>query len=133
MWGLTVRKNDYYRFINWLFIYHALDEHGEYLLTEVYHSIASGINLSYIVLLQWHEGTFLLFAGHVSQGVLCERNTIRFILEEDEKRKIRNTGINFAKMSVCAARKRHVHVLAKDKGGDEIYGIFNLQGWHPSL
>lgn len=21
----------------------------------------------------------------------------------------------------------------KNKGGDEIYGIFNLQGWYPSL
>jgi len=36
------------------------------------------------------------------------------------------------KMSMCATQKYYVHVLAKNKGGDEIYGIFNLQGWYPS-
>ena len=25
MWELTVRKNDYYHFINWFFIYHSLE------------------------------------------------------------------------------------------------------------
>lgn len=34
---------------------------------------------------------------------------------------------------MCATQKYHVHVLVKNKGGDEIYGIFNLQGWYPSL
>lgn len=34
---------------------------------------------------------------------------------------------------MCATQKYHVHVLVKNIGGDEIYGIFNLQGWHPSL
>ena len=36
------------------------------------------------------------------------------------------------KMSMCATQKYYVHVLVKNKGGDEIYGIFNLQGWYPS-
>ena len=94
MWGLTVRKNDYYHFINWLFIYHSLYEHGEYLLTEVYHRIVSGFNLSYI---SCSEQKLLCYCSLVmlSQVFYVSRNTILFILDEDEKRKIRNTRINF--------------------------------------
>lgn len=34
---------------------------------------------------------------------------------------------------MCTARKRSVYVHANNKGGDEIYGIFNLQRWYSSL
>ena len=37
------------------------------------------------------------------------------------------------KISTDAVRKKYASVLVKNKGGDEIYGIFNLQGWYPSL
>ena len=50
-----------------------------------------------------------------------------------ERREKSETRESTLKISVCTARKRNVHVLAKNKGGDEIYGIFNLQGWYPSL
>ena len=52
---------------------------------------------------------------------------------KEEKKEKSETRESTLKISVCTARKRNVHVLAKNKGGDEIYGIFNLQGWYPSL
>ena len=85
MWELTVRKNDYYHFINWFFIYHSLER----IVSISYWSISQhGIgNQSFIH--SWTGMRDFLVAVHSMSSNTSGSS------ERREKRKIRNTGINF--------------------------------------